>query len=519
MKGFGTLDYALVLGYLTLIAAIGTSFYKKKSSAKDYFLGGRAMSWLPVGISLVAADLSAITVMGVPAWSYKHNIELLILSLGYPLMAPLVIRIFVPFYAKLNLYTAYEYLERRFSLGVRVTASVIFQILRGMHVAIVIYAPSLVINLVTGLPIWQCILFMGAFTTFYTTLGGMKAVIWTDVIQFSVVTSGIFLIFYTAFSRIDGGISRSFEIARAAGKLQLFNFSTDPSQLTSVWACLIGGFVLGMAPVTTDQAIIQRLFTTKSVRDCRQSIIVQSLIIVPISAVLYLAGTALYSFYHTNPGRLEGLANTDAIMPFFAVHELPAGVSGLVIAAIFGASMAVMSAGINSLTTATTVDFYQRLVRPGESGRRLATVGRIGTICWGVVTTVVALFAGRLGELANAYNLVSSHISGPLLGIFLLAVLTKRTTAKGVLIGAGGGILVIFILSLSTDWSFFYLGPLGVIVTCGLGYLASLFMAPPPLEKIRGLVRGQGEIKALRDSEETDLGAPAGQGPKDRDSN
>lgn len=499
MQGFTALDYGLVIGYLVLIAAIGSSFYRKKSTVKDYFLGGRAMSWLPVGISLVAADLSAITIMGVPAWSYKHNIELLLLSFGYPLMAPFVIKIFVPFYSQLNLYTAYEYLERRFNLAVRVVTSILFQILRGLHVAIVIYAPSLVINLVTGLPVWQCILFMGGFTTFYTTLGGMKAVIWTDVIQFTVVSSGVFLIFYKTLSQIRGGIPAAYHAALEAGKLQLLNFSTDPKHLTSVWALLLGGFVLSMAPVTTDQAIIQRLFTTKSTRDCRQSIILQSLIVVPISTTLYLAGVALFVFYQTRPERLAGLANSDALMPFFAVHELPAGVSGLIIAAIFGASMAVMSAGINSLTTATTVDFYQRLFRPQATPAQAARFGRVGTACWGLAMTGMALFAGKLGELANAYNLVSSHIAGPLLGIFLLAVLTRRATALGALIGAVCGVAAVALVSALTEWSFFFLAPIGVATTVIAGYLTSLLMSPPPQEKIRGLVRGCGEITAFRE--------------------
>lgn len=499
MKGFTALDYILVVGYLLMIAAIGSSFYRRKSTARDYFLGGRSMSWLPVGISLVAADLSAITVMGVPAWGFKHNIELAVLCLGYPLMAPFVIKIFVPFYSRLNLYTAYEYLERRFSLPVRVLTSVLFQILRGAHVAIVIYAPSLVINLVTGLPIWQCVLFMGGFTTFYTTLGGMKAVIWTDVIQFGVVSSGIFLIFIKAFTQAPGGVVGAFKAAAAAGKLHLLNFAADPAQLTTVWSLLLGGFVLSMAPVTTDQAIIQRLFTTKSARDCRQSIIVQSVIVVPISFTLYLAGVALFVYYQGRPGHLAGLANPDAVMPFFAVHELPAGLSGLIIAAIFGASMAVMSAGINSLTTATTVDFYQRLFRPQASPERLAVVGRVGTAVWGLAMTGLALFAGRLGELVNAYNLVSSHISGPLLGIFLLAVLNKRATPAGALIGAGAGLTAVSLVSSLTKWSFFYLAPIGLLATFVTGHVASLFMRPPAAEKVLGLVYGQGEITSLRD--------------------
>ena len=490
MKGFQTIDYVVVVAYLCTIAAIGSSFYRRKSTAKDYFLGGRAMSWLPVGISIVAADLSAITVMGAPAWTYKHNLELLWAAMGYPLVMPIVILVFVPFYSKLNLYTAYEYLECRFDLRVRLVTSAMFQILRGMHVAIVIYAPSLVINLVTGLPVWACILFMGAFTTFYTTLGGMKAVIWTDVIQFCTVTLGIGLIFYTAVARVDGGLSAAWNTALAGGRLHFFNFSTDPTDLTSFWACVLGGSILCMAPLTTDQAILQRLFTTKSTRDCRQSVITQSVLVVPISAMLYLLGVALYAFYQRHPAQLSGLTVEDAIMPFFAVTQLPVGMSGLVIAAIFAASMAVMSAGINALTTATTVDFYQRLYRPDAPEQHYATIGRIGTVCWGVLATLLALFAKYLGELVLAYNRVSSFISGPLLGIFLLGLLFRRTNPAGALAGAGCGALMVAVVSLNTEWSFFYFGAIGVATTVAAGYLSSLFLAPPRPEKVSGFVLG-----------------------------
>ena len=378
MKGFAFLDYLVVIGYLCAIAAFGSSFYRRKTTPEEYFLGGRSMSWLPAGISIIAADLSAITIMGTPAWNYKHNLELVWAAFGYPLMAPLVIFVFVPFYSKLNLYTAYEYLERRFSLSVRLLTSLLFHILRGMHVALVIYAPSLVINMVTGLPVWECILFMGCFTTFYTALGGMRAVIWTDVIQFCAVSVGVLLIFYTALHHVSGGAIAAYGTALEAGRLRLFNFSTDPRELTSFWACIIGGSILCVAPLTTDQAVLQRLFTTKSAADCRQSVILQSILLVPITLLLSLTGIALFAYYHDNPGRLAGLNADDAIMPFFAVRELSPGVSGLIIASIFAASMSVMSAGINSLTTATTVDFYQRVFHPGRSPEHYARVGRIG---------------------------------------------------------------------------------------------------------------------------------------------
>ena len=344
--------------------------------------------------------------------------------------------------------------------------------------------------MVTGLPVWECILFMGCFTTFYTALGGMRAVIWTDVIQFCAVSVGVLLIFYTALHHVSGGAAAAYRTALEAGRLRLFNFSTDPRELTSFWACIIGGSILCVAPLTTDQAVLQRLFTTKSAADCRQSVILQSILVVPITLLLSLTRIALFAYYHDNPGRLAGLNADDAIMPFFAVHELSAGVSGLIIASIFAASMSVMSAGINSLTTATTVDFYQRVFHPGRSPEHYAMVGRIGTLAWGLVVTLLALFAGRLGELALAYNRVSSVVSGPMLGIFLLGILTRRATALGSLLGAAAGMAAVGLASLRTGWSFFYFGPIGVLTTITAGYLASLLTRPPKPEKVHGLVFG-----------------------------
>ena len=253
MKSFSALDYTAVVLYLLAIAAFGSSFYRRNSTAREYFLGNRSMSWLPAGISIIAADLSAISVMGAPAWAYKNNLEMLWVAVGYPLVAPLVVLVFVPFYSSLNLYTAYEYLERRFSLGVRLFSSGLFQLLRSWHVAVALYGPALVINMVTGMAVWKCVLVMGVFTTFYTTLGGIKAVIWTDVIQFCTVTSGIIVILMTAIFRTPGGAAEVWRVASENGKLHFMNTSMDPTQLTTIWSCIAGGAILSLAPLTTDR--------------------------------------------------------------------------------------------------------------------------------------------------------------------------------------------------------------------------------------------------------------------------
>src|SRR5689334_10328229 len=177
-------DWLILGGYIVAISVLGTLFYRKKTTAGDFFLGGRRMKALPVAISLVAADMSAISYMGAPAWAYEHNLELVWSSWSYLLVAPVVMFLFMPFYARFSFYSAYEYLERRFDLKTRLVGSVIFLLMRSSHVAIVIYAPSLTLSLITGLPLMGCVLIMGICTTAYTTMGGMKAVIWTDVMQF-----------------------------------------------------------------------------------------------------------------------------------------------------------------------------------------------------------------------------------------------------------------------------------------------------------------------------------------------
>jgi SSS family transporter len=482
------LDYLVLLAYLVGITALGSSFYRRRTTPKEYFLGSRAFGWIPAGMSIIASDTSAITVMGSVAWCFHHNFEVMWFTFGYILMAPVVIRVFIPFYTSLNLYTAYEYLERRFNLPVRVTTSVLFQLLRGMHVAIAIYAPSLIIKLVTHLPMWQCVLFMGVISTAYTTLGGMKAVIWTDVIQVCTVGITILIVLFVALGRIDGGIAGAYHLASAGGRLRMFNFSTNPDVLTSFWACILGGCILNLAPLTTDQAVLQRLFTTKSAKDAEQSVWLNALLSIPMEILLLAIGAVLWVFYQQNSGRLSGLSNPDAILPFFAVRELRAGLAGLLIAGLFGASMGVMSAGINALSTATTVDIYARVLRPCRTEQHYANAGRVFTACWGIAATTVASFAGHLGELAIAYARVSSFVSGPILGIFLLGLLSRRATAGGALLGAAAGALATALLSLTVNWSFFYMAPIGVAVCLGVGWLSSQFMERPRLEQVRGLV-------------------------------
>ena len=487
---FTTASWVIVVCYIVAITTIGSLFYRKHTSAPEYFLGGRRMSALPVAISLVAADLSAATYMGAPAWCYSRNMELFLVVGTYLLVAPVVIYLFIPFYSRFNFFTGYEYLERRFDLKTRLVGSILFLLMRASHIAFVFYARWIGLWVVAGLRLSNCILVMGIFTTVYTTLGGMKAVIWTDVLQFTILLSGMVTICWTSLAKIPGGVLTAYTVAKQAGRLHLFNFSSNPDELTSFWAVLFGGGVMVLSTLGTDQAYLQRYFTTKSMREGRRSVLFDALIAVPVSFFLYLLGAALYVFYHFYPNRLGTLPSVDALLPYFVLHEVGGAFAGLITASIFAASMAVMSAGINSLTTVSTLDLYRRLLRPGRGESHYVLVGKFGTVAWGAAATCGALYAGRLGPVANAYNIINSFIGGPMLGIFLLGMLTRRANSTPTLIGAGTGLVVASLFAWKSQISIFYYALIGVVVTIIVGYLLSLAQPSRDPAELGGLVYG-----------------------------
>jgi SSS family transporter len=494
---FSPIQWLMLCGYVVFVTGFGSMFYRKRSSAADFFLGGREMLALPVAISLVAADVSAITYMGCPAWTYQHNLEILWSSTASLLVAmPVVMYLFMPFYMKLNLYTGYEYLERRFDLRTRLVVSGLFLLMRGCHVAIAIYAPSLVLSILTGLPLYSSVLIMGVFTTLYTALGGMKAVIWTDVFQFSILMSGMMAVFWFSLSRIPGGVATVYSVASQAGRTHFMNFSFNPHEMTAFWPSAFGGGALVLSYMATDQTYMQRYFSTRSLREGRYSIVMDVLIILPLSCALYLLGDVLFAFYHFHPSNLQGLPNVDAILPFFVLHELGGVFSGLVIASIFASSMAVMSAGVNALTTATTVDFYRRWLRPQLADAHYVKVGRWGTVAWGTLCTAGAMFVSRLGPIAIAINKITAFLGGPMLGIFLLGILSRRAKGRASLTGAAVAVMVVSWITWRTSISFFYHSLIGATVTFAFGYLLSLWGPVPDKTRLVGLVRGiQDELR------------------------
>ena len=476
---FTARDYVLLGLYFLALTAIGAKFYRKSSIASEFFVGGRAMGWLPVAISVVASDTSAITLLGNPGYAFADDIKLILYIFAYTVAAWLVIIIFLPFYCRLKLYTAYEYLEQRFDVRVRCIASALFLLMRSAHVSIAMYAPAIVLTLVSHMPLHTSIVLMGIIATLYTAMGGIRAVIWTDFMQFCIVLMGVIFTFFLTINRVNGGLAAISQIGSQYGKWRLWDFSLDPASSTTFWAMFVGGTVMALATLGTDQAVLQRYFTAKSEQECSRSLKAYSIILIPYNFALVFMGVFLFAFYHQHPELAKGMPSTDSVLAYFAVHQLPRLLATLLTASIFAASMGVMSAGINSLSTCSVVDFYRRMWKKEASDAELVRAGRIFTVLWGAVATVGALYAGRLGKLALAFGKIQGFVSGVMLGIFLLGIFFRRTNAVGTIVGSIAGMASVCYVAFRTDISFFWYGCISCLVTIAVGYTISSIGGKP----------------------------------------
>lgn len=487
---FTWLDYGIFIVYLVLAVSVGLLFVKEQRTIKDYFLAGRSMNSILVGISVLAALTSGITYLGGPGEVYGHGAGLSWYVLSFFVATPVTTLIFIPFFYQSRFFTAYQYLEERFSVQVRVLSSALFIVRVLLWLALVAYAPALALEQVTGLPLWFTILCTGVLTTFYTTLGGMKAVIWTDIVQFFVLFGGLIIILFVAIAQVPGGIAGVWNVSRAAGKLDV-SLSLDPTVRITLAGLIIGSTFTNLVQLATDQVSVQRYLTASNLREAKRAMWVKLLLVMPVIGVIYFTGLVIFAFYHVHGDPLAAgkIATTDQILPYFVVHELPMGLPGLLIAAIFAATMSATSSGLNALASATTIDFYQRLSKtPKTSDEEQLRLARKLTLAYGALVIVLAFGVHRLGTLAEASTKAIGLVGGPLLGVFLLGMLSKRTSATGAIIGWVAGLLALMPVCFFTRVSFLWYATIGCLITLAVGRLASLYWVQPQTAQLQELV-------------------------------
>lgn len=463
------IDIAVIVAYLLGMAGMGFYFMRRNKDADAYFRAGGKLPWWVVSLSIYATMFSSITFISVPAMSYSGDMSYFVLQFGIILMAPVVVRWYLPFFRKLNLTSAYEYLEVRFNLPCRLFASAAFVLFMIARAGIVAYLPALAITSVTGMDINLAILAVVAITILYCTIGGVEAVIWSDFVQSLILIGSTVLIVVWAICGTEGGLSGFLSAGFDAGKFRVFDFALDWTR-PCFWVLLVGGIVANLASYTSDQCVVQRYMTTPNEKGAARSILFNGVLSFVNSFVFFLMGVALWAFYRSHAATLPAGTKPDAVLPIFIAHELPVGLSGLV-AAVAAATMSTLSANLNSAASAFTTDFYTRVWKGGRSLR----CGKVCTVFVGLLGGLFALWLANadIGNIYDQFQRFLGILTGGLGCLFFMGIFMKRVNG----FGATCGLIANYVVCFGLDQAHFA-GKPHLLLYGFLGMIVCLIIAP-----------------------------------------
>lgn len=477
---FGWINYLALGAYLAGMVWLGIGFTKGNETTDDFFRGGQGIPWWAAGISIFATMLSSITYMAVPGNAFAAGWGNYLTN-AYLLITPIVVWIYLPFYRRLNVTSAYEYLELRFNVACRWLGSLLFILFQGGRISVVILIPSLALSTVTDLNLSACVVLMGLVSIVYTAMGGIEAVVWTDVVQAGVLVAGAVFSLALILFQVDGGLIGVFNTAQADGKLfQQVSWNLDLT-IASAWVVVVGSMLGNLLPYTASQDVVQRYTTTPDEPAAARAVWTNALIALPANTLFFVIGTALYAFYKAHPERLDPTMTDDAVFPLFIVRELPAGIAGLVIAGVFAAAQSTISSSLNSVATCYVTDFHRKWF-PLQNDAALLRTARYATVLVGAGGTLAALVlaTSNVRSLWEAFLEILSLFGGTLSGLFALGIFTRRANGTGALVGAAASAAVVIAVKLFTPLHFFTYAPIGIAVVLVVGWLASILVPAPP---------------------------------------
>lgn len=507
MRGFSLLDLVIVVIYLAGVAIAGIILAGKQKSARDYFLGAHKVPWPAVLLSIVATETSALTVISVPAVAYTGDLTFLQITFGYCLGRIIVATVFLPRYFEKRLSTAYEYLGDRFGQGLRAAASLTFMITRLLADGVRVFACAIPVAMLFRLLGFKTspyllyalsIIIVSLVTLIYTYLGGIRAVIWTDVIQLILYLGGAVLTLAVIVSRVPQGMTSAVSFLKEQQKLRLIAFGLNLSfkdflaQPYTFFTALLGGAFFSLASHGTDQLIVQRLLATRKLRSSQQALIGSGVIIIIQFALFLVVGLLLFVFYQGQTPASLGLATADEIFIKFIVEQMPAGASGLMLAAILAAAMSTLASAINSLAAASRFDFKGRGGGSFAESTQELRASRQFSLVWGLIILFSALLLAHLqlnspGKRPAVVELglgIASYTYGGLLGVFLLGLLSRKAGKTQAFLGFFSGVIALLFLvkgpvqailpgeGLALAWPLYVV--VGSAVVIGVGTLTSL---------------------------------------------
>ena len=477
------LDIVVIVVYLAAIAAFGIYMGGKQSNTKDYYLGARNLPWWAVCLSVVATESSALTVISVPAIAYLGSFTFLQLAIGYFVGRILVAFVLLPRYFAGNLTTAYTFLGQRFGGGMQGATGVTFLVTRLLADGVRLFATAIPINVIlAGYGIsasyWQIILVVAIVTVIYTYIGGITSVVWVDTVQMGLYFVGGLI----AIAFLVGGVPDGFFAqATEAGKTQLFNFTSNPlTNPYSIFTAVIGGAFLGMASHGADQLIVQRLLACRSQADGQKAVIGSAVVVGIQFAIFLVVGLLLWGYYNAQSPEALGLTRGDEVFPLFIIEGLPAGLSGLLLIGIVSAAMSTLSSSLNSLSSSTMVDLYERFARQSLSDVAGLRLARIFTLVWAGVFVIFAnLFENQDNPVVELGLGIAGLTYGALLGAFLFGLIFRRARQTDALIAFGVTVVAMIFVIFGTPIAYPLYTVIGVVVTMAVGGLLSLRHSGP----------------------------------------
>jgi solute:Na+ symporter, SSS family len=483
LRDFGAMritpvDSAILVLYLAGITWFGAHFRRGQHSLRDYFLGGRTAPWWALACSIVATETSTLTIISTPGISYNGNLQFLQLVLGYLVARAILCVILIPRYFQGEFYTAYQLLEKRFGAHMKSVVAAVFLATRALAEGVRISAVGKVVSVAFGTGDRVSVVVITLLTLFYTFEGGMRAVIWTDVLQFCLYIGGSLAAFFLLLHRIpQGWIGVTRAATAAGGKLRVFDFAFSLTQSYTFWSGLVGGTFLTMASHGTDQTMVQRLLAARNARDSKKALLSSGVIVLFQFALFLLIGVMLFVYYQHAAVPVP-TNDPDKIFPEFIVTEMPMGLTGIILAAIFAVAMSNASGSLNSLASSTMMDFSGRPKDLPASQPGLLRRSRGMTLVWGIVLGIFGLI--HWGPVLVAGLTITSITYGGMLGVFLLAIWNRRATSLGAMVGMISGIGAMLVVARYTSlaWTWFVL--VGTLVTFTTGSAVSWIEATTP---------------------------------------
>ncbi len=490
------IDTAIVVVYFAGMSAMGWYFGRRAKSTEQYFVAGRSYPGWLLGVSLFGATISSITFVAYPADAFKTAYLRYLICIMLPVGVLIASRFFVPFFRRGNITSVFEYLEGRFGPRTRTYGASVFILAQCIRISLIQYLVALLMQRITGWSMPVCILTGGLVTAYYTVVGGMEAVIWTDFIQSAILTLGGLLILGTIVWKLPGGFGQLFSVAWTDGKMSFSDLGADGRLTPIPWGIslshktvimlLIVGLFQWLAEYSTNQEVIQKYCASKSARDARQAMWICCLLSVPTWGYFMLVGTGLYVFYHVFPDgaasqMLHGTRKAEEILPYFITTQLPAGFSGVVVAAVLAAAMSSMSSAMNSISAVAITDIYKRWFAPERDERHYVFAAKSATLASSLIMIAGAywLFLSESKTLQDLSTELQSIVAGGVLGLYMLGFFTKRGDGRAV----GVGILFAVVFSawvslaelgwlpqLNIHFETYYTGVVGNIVMFAIGF-------------------------------------------------